>query len=61
MSFAPTTAKPGRSASRAPRLTVTSLPSLNPVTSAQLVPFFDTVFAIAQRLVEHEHAPATAA
>lgn len=47
-------------APRAARLTVTSLPSLDPVQAAQLDPFFDTVYAIARRLVAADAATPTA-
>ncbi len=45
-----------------PRVTVTTLPALDPVQAAQLDPFFDTLYRIACRLVEadtdHRMAPA---
>lgn len=52
----PTTPRPAaRSAAdtrpRVPRLTITSVPSLDPVKAASLTLFFDTVFTVASRLV----------
>lgn len=49
-----------RATTRASRLTVTSLPSLDPVQASQLEPFFDTLYAIARRVAAAETAAPTA-
>ena len=49
--MATTTPRRARPATPPRRLTVTSLPSLDPVRAEQLTPFFDTLFGIASRLV----------
>lgn len=49
-----------RATTRASRLTVTSLPSLDPVQASQLEPFFDTLYAIARRVAAAETAVPTA-
>lgn len=58
-------AKPPRAArarrAPAPRLTVVSIPSLNPARAEALAPFFDTVFAIASRVARADTATPTAA
>lgn len=50
-----------RAATPAPRVTVTSLPSLDPVRAHALDPFWDTLFRVAQRVAVQSTATPVAA